>query len=516
MTGLLLSAARRARRRALKRQTARTADMLLAAWLTVVALIRFTLNETIAVRELSRGSALAGQALAEFSALHALGVALAFTFLVSSLSLGTTGLDKRRLVLSPVPFASTLLSELAGLLSSPVSAIVAAFLLPAAVPFAFFPHPVAAIASLLLCFAAALCIAASASTLLAASPRAGRVAGPLRIVFAVTMVGLVLANFDFQWKGGPVRMFVFTKGMLLDDGAGAGLLPRLRPWSPSAWIAGHGVRPAGGLLLSAGLAAAAAALFGLAVRVSLREAARGPRAAAAGGLPGGLRRRRPVPRGGAGQVMFVHELRSLAARGATLAGAAAALAVTAWTLFARDNAAAIPLFGAVLALASIFPYASNLFGRDGAALARYVMLSPDWGTVFASRSAAHVTAAAALVAPLAAASAARLGAAVALSVALATLLAAALHALYGIASSMLLPSAEAGHRSPPFANQLAVVAAWAAPWALGRAARFGTAAYMLGAGACLAGAAVAWTAVVRRIRARFADDAEAVLERMRE
>jgi hypothetical protein len=512
VTRLLLAAALRSRRRGLKRQTGRTADMLFAAWVTLVAFIRFTLNAALAVRESARGSRLAGLAIAEFCSLHALGVGLLFTFLVSSLSIGTMGLDKRRIVLSPAPFGSLVLSELAGLLSSPVSAIVAAFLVPAVLPLAFLPSPVAAICSLLLCFAAALCIGSAASALLASGPRAAKMAGPFRIVFAVVMIGLVLANFDFQWKGGPVRLYVFLQGTLLDDGAGRGLLPRLGPWSPSAWIAARGVPAWAGLLLSAGLAGAGAALFGLAVRGSLTAAARGPTAAASRGR----RKSRPVPGGRLWTVLFLHELQSLAARGSARVGAAAAAAVTVWTLLARDSAVAIPLFGAVIALAALFPSASNIFGADGPALRRYIMLSPDWGAVFSSRHAAVAAAALAFLAPLAAAAGIRLSFPIAISFALAGLLAAAVQCLWGIVSSMLLPSAETGPRAraPAFVNQAAGVAAWAVPWALHRGTRFGTTAYALSAGACLAAAALLYAAVLRRIRGRFSQDAEAVLARM--
>ncbi len=509
---LLLAATLRYRRRGLKRQTGRTADMLFAAWVTLVALIRFTLNAALAVRELDHGSRLAGQAVAEFCSLHALGVGLLFTFLVSSLSIGTMGLDKRRIVLSPVPFARLALTELAALLSSPVSAIVAAFLVPAVLPLAFLPSPVPAIVSLLLCFAAVLCIGSAASALLAAGPRAAKLAGPFRVAFALVMIGLVLANVDFQWKGGPVRIFVFMQGSLLDDGAGRGLLPLLGPWSPSAWIAARGLPAWAGLLLSAGLAAAGTALFGLAVRRSFLAAARGSQSAPGRGRRGAL----PIREGKPWTVLFAHELQGLAARGSTRAGAAAAAAAAAWTLFARDTSVTIPLFGAVLALAAIFPSASNIFGADGPALRRYVMLSPDWGAVFSSRHAAFAMAALAFLAPLAAASAIRLSVPVAACVALAGLLTAAVQCLWGTVSSMLLPAAATGPRArtPAFANQVAAVAAWAVPWALHRGARFGTTAYALSAGACLAAAALLYAAMLHRVRRRFSEDVEAVLARM--
>ncbi len=513
LSGEILSATLLYRRRGLKRQTSRRADLLFAAWATAVLFIRFTLSCALAVRELRRGSGFVGRALAEFCSLQALGVALLFTFLVTSLCLGTMSLDRRRLLLSPVPFFTLYLTELAGLLASPVAAIVAAFVLPAAAPLLLLPQPVAAACGLLLCFAAAICLGGALSLLLSVHPRAERISGPFRVVFAAVMIGLLLGNFDYQWKEGPISLFVFGRRTLLDDGAGAGLLALLRPWSPSAWIAARGVSPLAGLLLAAGLAASGTALFALALCLALRASARGPRA-----TTGALRfRPRSVTRGSPGVLMFRHELRVLTSRAGTRLGALAALGCAAWTLAAGDASANIPLFGAIVALGSLFPYASNLFGADGQGLRRYLMLSPDWGVVFASRNAAHGAASAALLLPLVGAAAVRISAAAAVSVALSGLLVAMLHCLWGIMSSMLLPSAERGpaDRQPPFVNQIAVIGAWAVPLALHRAvAPFGSAGYDAALGACLLAAALLYGILLRRTRRHFAEEVEAVLERM--
>ena len=524
LTAEILAATLRGRRRLLKGQTGRTADMLFAAWAVLVVFIRFTLNCALAVRELRAGSHAAGTAIAEFCQLHALGVAALFTFLAASLSLGTAGLDRRRLVLTPVPFARLLTVEIAGLLASPVSAVVLIFIFPAAAPLVFAARPLAGLASLLLCFAAAIGLGASLAVALSSSPRAGRIAGPLRGISAAVLVALVLANFDFAWKGGPVRLSVFMQWTLLDDGAGGGLLPLLRPWSPSAWIAARGVSAPAGLLLAGALAAAAVSLFALGFHRALRAAGRGARAGAgrlrlgAGlGVRRGWRPARAVFGGSMPAAMFRHELRALASRRASMAGAAAALACTAWTILSREASLNIPVFGAILALASLFPYASNLFGADGHALGRYLMASPDWGAVLACRNAAYGTAAVILVAPIAAAAAARISFAAACGVALTALLVASLHGLWGNVSSMILPSAEHGAkaRPPAFANQVAHAAAWVVPLVLHRSvAPLGTAGYAAAAGACLAGAALLSAAMARRARRHLGDEVESILGRM--
>jgi hypothetical protein len=494
--------------------------MLFAAWATLVVLIRFTLNCALAVRELRGGSRAVGLALAEFCALHALGVALLFSFLVSSLLLGTIGLDRRRLLLSPVSFPALMLSEIAGLLASPVSAIVLAFVVPAVVPLLLLPQPTLAVCALLASFAAAILIGSALSMAVSLSPRGRGVAGLFRGAFAAVLVTLVLANFDFQWKAGPISLFVFMKRTLLDDGAGRGLLAVLRPWSPSSWIAARGVSPAVGLLLSVGLAAASVALFGLLLSRALRAAGRGPQRelSRTGRKPRrvstGARR---SPAASLFPALFSHELGLLASRGATRFGAFAAAGFAAWTLASREASVNIPLLGAILVLASLFPYASNLFGADAHALRRYVMLSPDWGAIFAARDAAYLTASAALLAPLVVVAAVRISGAAALSLALSALLVAVAHVLWGNVSSILLPSAEGGMgaRPPGFANQVALLAAWGLPLALDRSlAPFGTPLYDTAAAACVLAGLLLGGIMLRRARKHFDKEVEGVLGRM--
>ncbi|MBE3134688.1 MAG: hypothetical protein IMZ55_14560 [Acidobacteria bacterium] len=516
LTGEILAATRRYRRRGLKRQTLRAADMLFAGWAMLVILIRFALNCALAVRELRGGSRAVGLALAEFCSLHALGVAVLLSFLVSSLSLGTATLDRRRLLLSPVPFSALFLAEIAGLFSGPVSALVIAFIVPMAAALLPLPQPIVALLAFLACFASAIAIGGALSMAVSLGPRARRLAGLFRGAFAAVLVALVLANFDFQWKAGPVSLFVFTKRTLLDDGAGRGLLAILRPWSPSAWVAASGVSPLAGLLASLALAGASVALFGLLLSLAMRAAGRGP-VLVRGSSHRGTRR---PSSGGLFAALFSHELGLLASRGATRFGALAAAGFTAWTLVAREASVNIPLLGAILALAALFPYASNLFGADGWAMRRYVMLSPDWGALFAARNAASLAASAVLLAPLIVAAAVRISLSAAVAFALSAALVALLHVLWGNLSSMLLPSiagraGRAGTRPPGFANQIALFAAWGLPLALDRSlARFGTRLFDAAAGAGLVACCLLYGIMLRRLQTHFGEEVEGVLGRM--
>jgi hypothetical protein len=175
------------------------------------------------------------------------------------------------------------------------------------------------------------------------------------------------------------------------------------------------------------------------------------------------------------------------------------------------------VFGAVLALGSVFPYVSNMFGADGKALGRILMASPDWAVVLGRRLAAHAAACAALLAPLVAAAAVRLSPITAAGIAATALLAAALQELWGTASSLLLPSALFPRRARPaaFASLAAHAAAWLAPLFLHRTvARLGTPGYAAAAAGCAAAAALLSFALVRRARAHLDSEIEAVLARM--
>jgi hypothetical protein len=513
LTGEIISATRRHRRRGLKRQTLRAADMLFAGWATLVVLIRFALNCALAVRELRGGSRAVGLALAEFCSLHALGVAVLLSFLGSSLSLGTATLDRRRLLLSSVPFPALFLAEIAGLFAGPASALGIAFIVPMVAALLLLPQPIVALFAFLACFAAAIALGGALSTAVSLGPRGLRPAGLVRGAFAAALVALVLANFDFQWKAGPVSLFVFTKRTLLDDGAGQGLLAILRPWSPSAWISASGISAVPGLLASAALAGASVALFGLLLSLSMRAAGHSPVLVRGSSRP---RTRRPSS-SSLFAALFSHELGLLASRGATRVGALAAAGFAAWTLASREASMNIPLLGAIVALAALFPYASNLFGADGQALRRYVLLSPDWGAVFAARNAASLTASAALLAPLTVAAAVRISLSAAVAFALCAALVAMLHILWGNFSSMLLPSiaGRTGARPPGFANQIALFAAWGLPLALDRSlARFGTRMFDAAAGAGLLACCLLYGIMLRRVREHFAKEVEGVLARM--
>ncbi len=487
--------------------------MLFAGWATLVVLIRFALNCALAVRELRGGQRAVGLALAEFCALHAFGVVLLLSFLASSLSLGTSTLDRRRLLLSAAPLPTLFLAEIAGLFTGPASALGIAFIVPMMAALFLLPQPIVAFFAFLACFVSAIAIGGALSMAVSQSLHGRRFAGLMRGAFAAVLVALVLANFDFQWKTGPVSLFVFTKRTLLDDGAGQGLLAILRPWSPSAWISASGVSLVAGLLASTALAGASVALFGLLLSHVMRTAGRGPVLVRRSSRP---RTRRPSSNS-LFATLFSHELGLLSSRGATRFGALAALGFAAWTFASREASMNIPLLGAIVALAALFPYASNLFGADGWAMRRYVLLSPDWGAVFAARNAASLAASAALLVPLIVAAAVRISLSAAVAFALCTGLVAMLHVLWGNLSSMLLPSiaGRTGARPPGFANQIALFAAWGLPLALDRSlARFGTRLFDAAAGAGLLACCLLYGIMMRRVRGHFAEEVEGVLGRM--
>jgi hypothetical protein len=479
--------------------------------------IRFAVNAGAAVKELAVGSRAVGLVMTEFCVLHFLLIVFLFVFLLSSLSLGMASLDRRRLGLSPAPFSSVFLADLAGLLGNPLHWVTLPFTAAALVPLAFLARPVIGAAVLLLALAAAGLSAWALAAVLASAARARPFTALMRVAFAGVMVCLIVANVDFRWDPGTVTLLVSNQAVLLDDGMGRGLLPALRPWMPSAWVMGasSGRMPALPLCFAGAAAAAALGLAALASARTLRAALR----------PSRDRSRRtregPYRATGVQGVLIAHELATLAFTPGAILTMLAGIGSALWLLVTPSPTAAIPIAGAVVALSAGFPSASNLFGRDGYALRRLVLVSPDWARVFAARNLAWLCVAGAALLPVSAAGWARLSPPAGLALALTSAVAALALLVWGNLSSILAPSvvhpfsAHAPRREPAFVNQLFPLAIWGLPLLAHRSVGpFGSAAYAAALVGCAVILLALWVLEVRRIRRFFDEDAERVLERL--
>ena len=301
-----------------------------------------------------------------------------------------------------------------------------------------------------------------------------------------------------------MHIFVFQSRFLLYDGVGHGILAGLRPWSPSSWIMGS--RPWLGALASAMYLAVAAGLLSLSFARSLRGEGRVPEVRFAPrshrGRAGGIR-----------GILLSHEIGLLTRTTGVRLGALASVGFGAWLLFARETSPLMPLLGAVIVLALGFPYAANVFGHDGHALRRYILLSPDWAGIFAAKNISFGLVTAAELAPLAAASFARLSILTALSVLGSSVLVMVLLVLWGNISSMLFPSAGPGQGA--FMNEIIPIAAWGAPLVIHRSVsgsdhRCTWQRLQPVVLACVA----LYRVMVGRIASHFEEEAGAVLERM--
>ncbi len=507
----LLSATARHRRRGLKEETLRKGDMFVAAWLTAAVFIRFAVNVSFAMREIGSGKREAGLAIAEFNMLHFLIVTFLLTFLVSSLFLGSMGLDRRRLGSSPVGFPRLFLVELSGLFFNPMNAAILPFAVPAVLQLLILPRPPAAVATLLACFLTVYLMAWTLSTVLSLSPPINRSAGFLRILFTAVMLALLLANFDFQWKDGGVKLFLFQHPLLLADAAGGGLLSRLRPWSPSAWIMGAARDP-----MSAPwplfAAAAVVAALGLSALASHSAYAIAPRQREEGRASG--RRRGLLGRAGLFRVLFSKEISYLLGSMGIRLGALAAVTCSLWLLATKEPTVNIAILGAFLVLAAGFPYPSNLFGHDGAAVRRYALASLDWGTLFLAKNIAYLAVTAAPLALVSLAAAIRASMAESLSLALTAAILLCFYVLWGNLSSVLVPEA-AGRRDGVFANQLFAVGIWAVPFFVNRSvAGFTTAAYRFVMLGCLLLSCFMYALMWRRISLHFDSEVEKLIGRL--
>jgi hypothetical protein len=436
----------------------------------------------------------------EFSMLHFLVIVFLLPLLSSTLSLGASGLDRRRLTLSGLPLGSQALVELAGIFTHPVTWISLLFAVTAAIPLASAHAPGASIAALMAVFLAALLAAHAGGNVLSVSRKAHRISGAFRFIFTTGMLALVVSNADFEWAPGTVRIVLFQRPTLLIDNAGNGLLTLFRPWSPSVWIFQGWVVPA---ILSA---IAALGLYVLSLR--------GIYNAGSETTPSRHRRMSERARGkGMAAVVYRHELRYLAGSLGAIAAIAAGFAAGVWLLAATEPSVGIALLGCFLAVAAGYSYPSNTFGHDGHALRRYALLGPDWGIVFAAKNRAWLTVMAlSLLLPIAA-TAVRVSMSSAASLLSSAGLVLALSIVWGNISSVLLPHVGSG-RGHAFVSQAAPFALCSLPLGIHMTvAPFGSEGFDIAVCLCLAAAAALYALLLRRISRSFDSDVEAVLAR---
>lgn len=324
----------------------------------------------------------------------------------------------------------------------------------------------------------------------------------VRYGFVAALIALVLVNFDFDWSGGSIRLFVFQHPTLLLDDAGRGLLPSLRPWGPWSWIV------EGRALPCVALAAAALVFYAAVTGVAFRRAgAIDPVTARQGGVA-------PPAQRSAG--IFRRELRHFLSSGAGAADAVLGLGCAGWLLLTKRPTPGIPLLGAFFIVLAGFSHAVNLFGRDKGAVRRYALGGVSWGDVFSAKNGAWLAVSGVSCIPLAAAAAIRLSFAPAMSFVLSALLVLVLTVTWGNISSLLFAAPSGGHEGPAFVNQ-------AAPFVLGGVvlavhrlvAPFGSAAFDAALAVCIVAATIFAAVYLRRVSRSFDDEVEGLLEKLK-
>jgi hypothetical protein len=506
-TRAILTATRLSRRRLMKLRAPRAADMMLQSWLVLVVFVRFAANCAAAARELARGGDIVGPALARFTLAHFVLVAFLLSFLSAALSLGAAGLDRRRLLLTGVRARAEVAAEILALATWPMTAVIAAFLVPAAFVALRLPRPVAAAAGLVLVFLSALLLGALlgvAVTLLRAWRRLG---GGFRFVFVAALIGLVLSNFDFDWSAGEVRILVFQHPVVLRDASGAGLLGVLSGWGPWSWIADGRWFPCAVLALVS-LAACAAGAGRALVRAGALDSSTET-------APGRALRAR-----GRRATLVSGELRRIAFSGVGAAAVATGFGGAAWLAATAQPAAGIPLLGGFILLAAGFGTAANVFGADGGAVRRYALAGLAWHRIYLARNTAWLAVMGAGYVPLLAAAIVRLGAAPGLSVFAVFVLWLVASVAWGNLASLVFAAPMARRRTPregpPFVNQ-------AAPFALAAVvlgvhdmvAPFGAPGFIATVFGLAVAAAILAVLYLRRVARAFDDEVEGLLERLK-
>jgi hypothetical protein len=507
ITRALLAAARLSRRRMMKLRAPRAADMMLQSWLVLVVFVRFAANCAATVRELARGGSLVGPALAQFTMAHFVLVAFLLSFLSAALSLGAAGLDRRRLLLTGVRARAEAAAEILALATWPMTAVIATFLVPAAFVVARLARPGAAAAGLALTFLSALLLGALLGVEVTLRRAWRRLGGVFRFVFVAALIVLVLSNFDFDWSGGRVRLFVFQHPVLLTDASGAGLLGALAGWGPWSWIVDGRWFPCAAFALVSFAAYAVGA-----GRALVRAGAIDPSTETAPGRALRTRGRRAS--------LVSGELRRIAFSGVGVAAVVTGFGGAAWLAATAQPVTGIPLLAGFILLAAGLATAANVFGADGGAVRRYALAGRPWHRIYAAKNAAWLAVMGAGCVPLLVAAAFRLGAAQALSVLAVFVLGLVASVALGNVGSLVFASPAAGTRAPregpPFVNQ-------AAPFALAAVvlgvhdmvAPFGTPGFITTVFGLALAAAILAVLFLRRVACFFDDEVEGLLERLK-
>jgi hypothetical protein len=392
----MLLAERTGQRRRLKRHTASRGQLAVAAWLTVVILIRLSVNSVDSLHHILSGSIEIGLALLSFNVLHALLVVFLFTFSVSAMSSWSAISETVRLRLSPVPPWTMAAASLAAHCTDAIGVNAAAFALPAFIPILFLGHPVPGLLSLAAILAGSYLLALVFADAVSRIPGSEYMAGVFRVLFVIAMTAVVAANPSFRF--GPDHAEVIVLGsislpLLIADKA-TSLLTILS--LPSQWVlnAATDQRPLPWLCgnLAAGILPALAYILlhiisGSTAAVRVLRATPGHRRAVIRMKPGKL-------------LLLVKELRYLSSDTAMFRACALSAGFTLWSLFG-ERAIAVPVVGSCLIFSVIAPYAANLFGHDASALLRLAMAAPDWRRMLLARKAAFCLVAGTSLVPLA-------------------------------------------------------------------------------------------------------------------
>jgi hypothetical protein len=503
----LLAATRLSRRRLLKLRAPRAADMMLQSWLVFVVFVRFAANCAAAARELARGGDIVGPALAQFTLAHFVLVAFLLSFLSAALSLGAAGLDRRRLLLTGVRVRAEVGAEILALATWPMTAVIAAFLVPAAFVAVRLPRPGAAAAGLVLAFFSALLLGALLGVEVTLRRAWRRLGGGFRFVFVAALIGLVLSNFDFDWNAGEIRILVFQHPVLLRDASGAGLLGMLSGWGPWSWIVDGRWFPCAVLALVS-LAACAAGAGRALVRAGAIDTSTET-------APGRALRAR-----GRRATLVSGELRRIAFSGVGAAAVVTGFGGATWLLATSQPVAGIPLLGGFLLLAAGVGTAANVFGADGGAVRRYALAGQPWHRIYMAKNAAWLAVMGAGCVPLLVGAALRLGAAQVLSILAVFVLGLVASVTWGNLGSLVLAAPVARMRAPregpPFVNQ-------AAPFALAAVvlgvhtmvAPFGSPGFTTMVFGLAVAAAILAVLYLRRVARAFDDEVEGLLEKLK-
>jgi len=204
---------------------ARKGELFIFAWIILVLFIQYTVNSFFIMNLFSLGAEREACAMLNFHIIHiAAGILFLYLLLFFPVSAVFTRYQPCFQSL-PLSFPQRLSLELSTYFLSPGLFFPCIFLIPLILPFAALQDRFQLFGLIVLIWLACILSAWFLSILLPRFIFTGTGSVLPKILLAGFLLLLMYGNFSYQWEPGIVRVWMFTRKIVLDDFSGPGFLP---------------------------------------------------------------------------------------------------------------------------------------------------------------------------------------------------------------------------------------------------------------------------------------------------